>query len=299
MISDISRHQNQPTMLIFSGGEPLLREDIFDLANHAKKSSLPIAIASNGTIIDLAAAKKIAQTGFGRCAVSLDAPRAEIHDRCRNQPGSFESAVSGIRRVIDEKISVQINTTVSRSNLALLPEMKDFVESLGVAAWHVFVLVPVGCGAKLSETEMLTPEEEEKTLQWLFEISQTSSLQIKPTCAPQYYRILAQNNAAQNETLYHRFTKGCLAGINVCFVSSSGEVFPCGYFPKSAGNIRTQSLRTIWNESPLFHSLRDESLLKGRCGGCEFSSICGGCRARAYGVTGDYLVEDPGCRFVS
>ena len=290
-----------PTMLIFSGGEPLLRGDIFELAGYARERGVVTALASNGTMIDRTIASRIAEAGLGRVAISLDGPDGESHDRIRNQIGSFERSLRGMGFVQDAGVEVQINTTVSRSNLSMLPGMLELAKTLKAAAWHVFVFVPVGCGAQLSGDEVLRPEEAEELLGWLYEVSQQGDIQIKPTCAPQYYRLSAQRksqaSASDSGSLRHGYTRGCLAGINVCFVSATGRVFPCGYLPVEAGDLRQQRLRDIWERSDVFLQLRDFGLLKGRCGGCEYVGLCGGCRARAFGVYGDMLAEEPGCLY--
>jgi radical SAM protein with 4Fe4S-binding SPASM domain len=296
-ITKLSYHHINPAVLIFSGGEPLMREDLFELADYAKKNNLATALATNGTLIDSSMAVKIAQASFGRVAVSLDGPNREIHDRIRGLAGCFDRAVAGIREARSANIPVQINTTISQRNFKELPAMLELAVKLQAVAWHVFIFVPVGCGSELPADEMLTGEQAEKGLHWLFEVSQRSEIQIKPTCAPQYYRILAREGALQPGTMWHRYTRGCLAGINVCFVSSTGKVFPCGYLPAEAGDLRKESLADIWRDSKIFHDLRDDSRLKGRCGSCSDARHCGGCRARAFSVAGDMLAEDPGCSF--
>jgi radical SAM protein with 4Fe4S-binding SPASM domain len=298
-LAEISATQSCPLILIFSGGEPLLREDLFELAKYARQRQLATALASNGTLIDPLTAKKIVQADFGRVAVSLDGPSWEIHDRIRQLPGCFDRAVTGIQNTLQAGTPVQINTTVSRSNLDHMPAMLDLARELKAVAWHVFVFVPVGCGSELPADEMLTPGQAEKVLHWLYEVSRQNEIQIKPTCAPQYYRILARNNGLQSGSLWHRYTRGCLAGVNVCFVSATGKVFPCGYLPAEAGDLRKERMTDIWQESQLFRQLRDYDLLKGKCGGCGYVRDCGGCRARAFGVHQDFLAEDPGCSWQS
>lgn len=305
-LSQISKHQPSPAVLIFSGGEPLLRDDFFDLAHYAHEQNVPAALASNGTLIDPSIARRIVHAGISRVAISLDGPEAQAHDRMRNQPGSFERSLEGIRFIQEAGATVQINTTVSRSNLKMLPKMLDLARTLNVVAWHVFVFVPVGCGTQLPTEELLGPAEAEDLLHWLYEVSQQNNLQIKPTCAPQYYRLLAQKKSptipastSEPGSLWHRYTRGCLAGTNVCFISATGKVFPCGYLPVEAGDLRKQRLREIWDRSPVFAQLRNDQLLKGSCGQCSYKKICGGCRARAFGVCGDMLASEPGCLFTS
>ncbi len=294
-LAQLSQNQKESAVLIFSGGEPLLRNDLFELANYARQNNIHIALASNGTLIDSSAAKQITATGFGRVAVSLDGPTAEIHDRFRQLSGCFDAALAGIQNCRDRGTGVQINTTISRSNAGYLEKMLMLVMELGAAAWHVFIFVPVGCGSELPAQEMLSGREAEEALQWLYHASGQNTIQIKPTCAPQYYRILARHQAIGSGSVWHRHTRGCLAGINVCFVGATGKVFPCGYLPVEAGDIRTGPFGRIWKDSDVFRQLRNYSLLKGKCGNCKFVGVCGGCRARAFSVSGDFLAEDPGC----
>ena len=245
-----------------------------------------------------------------RVSVSLDGADPATHDVFRALPGSFDRAVHGIRMLQAAGVPYQINTTVARHNVDQLPRMMDLALKLGAVAFHPFLLVPVGCGVEISGTQMLAPQEYENVLNWLWEEEQKGLLEIKATCAPHYYRIGRQrgrgaprgtppaagrSQAGGHPHALHAHTKGCLAGTGVCFVSHKGEVFPCGYLPVEAGNIRQQPLQEIWQHSPVFARLRDNSLLEGKCGLCEFQKVCGGCRARAYGVTGDYLAEEPFC----
>ncbi len=294
-LADFSQHQHQPIILIFSGGEPLLRDDIFELAKYASEHKLITALASNGTLIDDNAAEKIAKAGFARVAISLDSPIADIHDKARNQKGSFDAAVKGIKLLKQKQIAVQINSTISRNTVDYSDKMLTLAESLGVCAWHIFLFVPVGCGAELPDEQILSPTEAENFLHKIYGYSQRTNIQIKPTCVPQYYRILAQHHQLKAGNTWYRYTRGCLAGINVCFISAIGKVFPCGYFPMEAGDIRKSSIIEIWQNSSLFAKLRDLSNIKGKCGRCEYLNICGGCRARAYAKTGDFLEQDPSC----
>jgi AdoMet-dependent heme synthase len=294
-LGEISQAQKDPVVLVFSGGEPLLRDDLFDLARHARQKNLYIALASNGTLIDLSTAGQIAEIGFGRVAVSLDGPTAHIHDLLRGRPGAFDAALRGIKNCRETGTGVQINTTISRSNVRHLADMLKLALDVKAVAWHVFVFVPVGCGSELPAEELLSGREAQEALEWLYRASLQNPIQIKPTCAPQYYPILARQGAMDPGSVWHRYTRGCLAGINVCFVAAAGKIFPCGYLPVEAGNIRTRTLRQIWNDSDLFQQLRDYTQLKGKCGTCKNVGSCGGCRARAFSVSGDFLAEDPGC----
>ncbi len=291
----IAKTQNQPVVLIFSGGEPLLRDDIFELANYAHQVNLPTALATNGTLINRQIAQKLKSANFHRIAISIDGYNPETHDKIINKPGSFELAINGIKLLQKNNINVQINSTISKINASYTDKILLLVQSLNVQAWHIFMFVPVGCGAKLDDSQKLSGTEIENILHKIYQYSQQSSLQIKPTCLPQYYRILKQHGALSSQNLLHRYTRGCLAGINICFISAKGDVFPCGYLPISAGNILETPLEEIWNNSQLFAKLRTFSNIKGKCGKCKYLDICGGCRAQAYAKNSDFLDEDPYC----
>jgi heme b synthase len=297
-------------IFVLSGGEPLMRPDIFDIARYAVGRGLRVALATNGTLIDDGTAGRIVDAGIRRVAVSLDGADAATHDAFRALPGSFDQAVRGIQRLRLRGMSVQINTTVARHNIDELPDVLELARSLGADALHIFLLVPVGCGVEIADEQMIAPQDYERVLQWLYERDREGLLELKATCAPHYFRILRQRRAAEDREMppsgarpnatghadgLRAMTKGCLAGTGVCFISHKGEVFPCGYLPLRAGSVREQSLQEIWERSEVFQTLRDPDRLEGKCGLCEFKRICAGCRARAYGMTGNYLGEEPFC----
>jgi len=287
-------------ILVLSGGEPLYRPDIFDIAAEATRLGLRVALATNGTLVDEAVAAKVKTAGIARAAISLDGPGPVLHDSFRGHAGAFDQAVAGLKRLQAAGVETQINTTVTRHNVDSLPEVLELAIELGVKALHIFLLVPVGCGVEISDEQMLTPERYETVLEWLFDESQCAPIELKATCAPHYFRVMRQRARALGAKLPHgkgmsATTKGCLAGQHVCFISHTGEVYPCGYLPVSSGNIRTTPLETIWDTSPVFARLRDPAQLEGKCGFCGFKNVCMGCRARAYAATGDYLAEEPFC----
>jgi len=299
-------------ILVLSGGEPLIRPDIFEVAEYAVAKGLRVALATNGTLIDKHMAQRIVDAGIRRIAISLDGATAETHDAFRALPGCFAQALEGIEHLRRQGMSVQINTTVARHNIDELPQILDLARSLGADALHIFLLVPVGCGVEIADEQMISPRQYEEVLNWLHDRDQEGLLELKATCAPHYFRIVRQRMAADERQAppgqkrprigeaaaaseLHAMTKGCLAGTGVCFISHKGEVFPCGYLPLPAGSVREQTLQEIWESSKVFSTLRDPELLQGKCGRCEFKRICGGCRARAYGMTGNYLDEEPFC----
>ena len=329
-------------ILVLSGGEPLYRHDIFQLAEYATSRGLRVALATNGTLVTKNVAQKIKQAGIKRVSISLDGSDAETHDSFRGIPGAFDAAVYGMRNLQALGVSVQINTTIARHNAHQLPAVLDLARSLGADALHTFLLVPVGCGVDIAKEQMVEPEEYERMLNWFYDQSLEGGIELKATCAPHYFRVARQRKAAdrlagRNQVTapsaheigptdmtmpgstginlkpaggppvghtghpgghpgdMNAMTKGCLAGTGVCFVSHEGEVFPCGYLPAIAGDLRKQSFAEIWNDSNVFAQLRNDDNLKGKCGCCEFRHVCMGCRARAYAATGDFLAEEPFC----
>jgi radical SAM protein with 4Fe4S-binding SPASM domain len=314
-------------ILVFSGGEPLMRPDIFTLAAEARRVGLPTALATNGTIMNEEMADRIVDVGFQRVSISFDGPDAQTHDIFRGD-GAFDSSISGFRALRERGMSMQMNTTVAKHNYEKLDKMYDLAVGMGADALHIFMLVPVGCGMTLSENIMLKQDEYEAALNWIYDKSLEGKIHLKATCAPHYFRVMRQRAKADGRAMPahahpHRsmggqghggggghpgghpggqanmtaMTKGCLAGQAVCFVSHTGEVFPCGYLPVSSGNVKTLGLPRIWRDSQIFSDLRDDTKLDGKCGCCEFKKVCMGCRARAFAMTGDYLAEEPNCGF--
>jgi radical SAM protein with 4Fe4S-binding SPASM domain len=292
-------------VFIFSGGEPLVRQDLFELAAHAKSKSLPIALATNGTLVDAAMARRIKEAGIYYASVSLDGSVAHTHDAFRGV-GAFEKTLSGMRYMQEAGIKVQVNFTVTRMNLPQVPAVYELTRKNQAIALYLFLLVPVGCGVQIADDQMLSSAEVEEWLAWVVRRDHEGPLPLKAICAPQYYRVEHERTASGVQSPTSDFgprtsvpteRKGCLAGLHMCFVTHKGDVYPCGYLPLSAGNIRNQSLRDIWEESSLFQKLRDPSLLTGRCGACDFTEVCGGCRARGYHAYGHVLAEEPYCLY--
>jgi len=287
-------------ILVLSGGEPLFRNDLFEIAREATGLGLRVALATNGTLVSDEVAAKVHASGVARASVSLDGATAAVHDAFRARSGAFDLAVAGLERLQAAGVETQINTTVVRHNVDTLPDVLELALELGVRALHLFLLVPVGCGVEIAEDQMISPARYEQVLEWLFAESARAPIELKATCAPHYFRIIRQHARESGVKLprgegMSAMTKGCLAGQHVCFISHSGEVYPCGYLPVSSGNIRTTPLEQIWRTSDVFATLRDPARLGGKCGVCGFRAVCGGCRARAYALTGDYLAAEPFC----
>ncbi len=290
-------------VVILTGGEPLLREDVLELARRGNQLGLRMVMAPNGTLLTLRRAKELKSAGIQRVSISLDGSSPATHDAFRQVEGAFQGALEGIRAAKQAGLPFQINTTVTEKNLGELPSILELAVSLGAVAHHIFLLVPTGRGKEMAQAA-LSAQKYEETLGWFCEQQEKIPLQLKATCAPQYQRIVRQHG--KTPKAFHGpghpqhldfVTRGCLAGWGFCFISHVGEVQPCGYLEVSCGSVRKQSLSQIWSSSQVFGRLRDLSGYKGRCGKCEYRRICGGCRARAYEATGDYLSEEPLCAY--
>ncbi len=297
-------------ILIFTGGDPMMRRDLFDLIAHATSKNLRCSLTPTATALPTVERLEFArQAGIRRIALSLDAPSAEVHDSFRQVPGSWERTMRILRNAQQVGISAQVNTTVSRHNLHLLPEMVPFIQEVGAVQWSVFFLVPTGRAQALW---MISPEEHEQVFNWLYDLSQQAPFDIKATAAPMYRRVAIQRRKAeQGRDLpvtfqgagfqyadgLHRPTKGVNDGNGFLFISHTGEIMPSGFLPVSAGNVRQVDVVQTYRNHSLFRDLRDPARLKGKCGWCEFREVCGGQRGRAYGVTGDYLETDPACAY--
>ena len=284
----------QPIMVL-TGGEPLYRKDIFEIIKHTVERGLKAALATNGTLITSEMAAKIKEAGVTRVAISLDGAKEATHDGFRMQAGCFEQALNGVKLLREQGVGVQINTTVTKHNLTEIPAIYNLALKLGAQAFHIFLLVPVGCGLTIAREKEITPEQYEEILHWFYDREQEGKIELKATCAPHYYRIRLQRAAAEEKKVHP--ARGCLAGSAVCFVSHQGDVQPCGDLPLAAGNVRKEKFKDIWERSALFSDLRNTDLLKGKCGECEYKVICEGCRARAYASVGDYLEAEPFCTY--
>ncbi len=318
-------------VLVLSGGEPLFRPDLYDIAAYGVDTGFRLALATNGTLVTGRVAAKIADAGFSRVAVSLDSADPATHDRFRGMAGAHADAVRGILNLREEGVSVQINSTIAKHNVGEVEQLLGMALELGADALHLFMLVPVGCGLEIAPTEMVSAEEYERVLRWFDEQSKSCPIDLKATCAPHYYRLRAQRleeerrrgdfsgtfiapgtkakaapalvaapaagGSREHGQHLSAMTRGCLAGTSVCFVSNEGAVYPCGYLPVAAGNVRFERFADIWNNAPVFRQLRDPDALEGKCRECRYEAICGGCRARAYAATGSFLAEEPFCTY--
>lgn len=351
-------------IFIITGGEPMMREDVYDIASYATSKGFRPVMSPNGTLITPESIIKMKKAGISRISVSLDGSTPGRNNAFRMVEGAFEQATRGLAYAREAGMPFQINTTVTQRNVDDLPDMLKTVIDLGAVTWDVFMLVPTGRGKIEDE---VSPEQYEEVLNWIWEVSQTSPIHIKVTCGPHYMRVARQRLSAErkqarqvaaaggtrpgapapaeNESVTHAggppplghsvdgdgrsaghlaraagghprlksggfshpggghgspfgTSRGCMAGNGFVFISHTGDVFPCGYFPVKAGNVREQNFREIYQNSELFVTIRDPDKLGGKCGVCEFKAVCFGCRARALSAFGDYMAEEPYCIYV-
>jgi AdoMet-dependent heme synthase len=290
----------RPTMIL-TGGEPMLRPDLYDLAAHAHRLGLPVVMAPCGLLIDDAAAGKMIEAGIAAISISLDGATAASHDAFRGVPGAFDGALRGLEAARRAGLKFQINTTVARHNLAELPAILDLSVRLGAAVFNPFLLVPTGRGKAMADQE-ISPQEYERTLHWLADQTRRKEIRIRVTCAPHYARILAQRHrrsepAALPPHAHAGGAGGCLGGKEFAFISHVGKVQICGFLELECGDLKREhfDFRKIWETSELLLRMRDVDAYHGKCGLCEYRRLCGGCRARAYAMTGDALGEEPFC----
>ncbi len=287
-------------IVILTGGEPLLREDVFELAQHGTLLGLRMVMATNGTLVTPEIAERMKSSGIKRVSVSIDGANAEEHDQFRNVSGAFDASLKSIEWLKKAGIEFQINTTVTRHNVHQVADILDLAVHLGAVAHHIFLLVPTGRARDMVNQE-IDALEYEKLLHWFYDMRNQVPLHLKATCAPHYYRILRQEAHARGEKVsfdtygLDAVTRGCLGGTSFCFISHDGIVQPCGYLELNCGDLKASSFGEVWRDSRIFKRLRDFSGYDGKCGRCEYVKFCGGCRARAYEATGDYMAEEPLC----
>ena len=283
-IDSLAHHR---PLLIMTGGEPLMRADLFELVAHARERGLRCVLSTNGTLLTPELAARIRESGIRRVSISVDGAAPATHDHVRGG-GNFKRSLRGAQYILDAGLELQINTTLTQENIHERCAMLELALGLGAKAFHVFMLVPTGRAKKESE---VSPSQYERTLHWLYEaIKQHPEIEIRPTCAPHYFRVVHEMEGSIPQG-----RAGCLGGVSFCFVSRAGDVYPCGYLPLKAGSIRKSNIGDIWEGSPVFSSLREPDALHGKCGQCEYRVVCGGCRARAYALTEDVLAPEPFC----
>jgi radical SAM protein len=319
-------------IFVFTGGDPLKREDIYELVEYAATKNVKVAVTPSATpLLTREAIFKMKAAGVVRLGISLDGSCPEVHDTFRGLPGAYARTIQAIEWAAEAGMPIQVHTTISRHNAHELDKLVDLFEKLNIVMWNVFFLVPVGRG---QVADLLSGEEFEEVFGKLYELSRRASFQIKTTEAMHYRRYLIQHNLEEKkmgghpgghpgshpghsamhaaEAVAHAYEPGAPTadplqrnvgwatrrvndGKGFVFISHVGNVYPSGFLPIYAGNIRQQPLREIYREAPIFKALRDTSQLQGKCGVCEFKEICGGSRARTYALTGDPLAAEPCC----
>jgi AdoMet-dependent heme synthase len=295
-------------VFVLTGGDPLKRPDIYHLVEYGTQAGVRTSMTPSATpLLTRGAIVALQRCGLARLAVSLDGSTPGVHDSFRGVPGSYAITLDAVRWAGKLGLPVQINTTVTRRNLADFDSMAKLLESLDIVLWSVFFLVPTGRG---KTADLLTAEEFEQVFEKLADLSARARFDVKTTEAQHYRRFLAQKRARERRQNLQpaspagprlsddgigRAPRGINDGKGFAFISHQGEIYPSGFLPLSAGNIRQQPLADVYRNSPLFRALRDTSNLRGKCGVCEFREICGGSRARAYALTGDAFESDPCC----
>jgi AdoMet-dependent heme synthase len=284
-------------VFIISGGDPLQRSDIFEIASYASSSGLRVVMSPSGSNLTVKTFEKMKGAGVKMISLSLDGSNPQVHDNFRQVPGAFKLAVKNMTLARQMLFPFRVNTTVTQHNLGDLFNIQKVAMEMGASEWDIFMLVPTGRGKVTME---ITSEHYEQALQSIYEASLASQIPIKMTCAPQYMRVIAQRQKAisnLNHAKPHSGGRGCMAGNGFCFISHIGDVYGCGFLPVSAGNLRQRNFKAIYQKSHFFMELRNHELLKGKCGICDFKIQCGGCRARALAVNNDYLEEEPYCTY--
>jgi radical SAM protein with 4Fe4S-binding SPASM domain len=291
-------------LLILSGGEPLLRPDIFEIIKYGASKGLKMGLGSNGSLIDDSVAKNLKDSGIATVSISLDSHIPAQHDEFRGVVGAWEKAVNACKALRKNNVLVQVNTTLTHQNYNQIDDIMSLAEGIGVENFHLFFLVPTGRGTKLTD---ISPQKYEDMITNTFAKVAKHRLNVRPSCAPQFMRIAKGMGLDMRQWI-----RGCIAGLYYCRIYPNGDVTPCPYLPIKLGNVREKSFKEIWFNSPIFKALRDPNSLKGKCGACEYRTLCGGCRARAYGLSSDfidycgdlhepvelkkdYLTEDPWC----
>ncbi len=298
-------------ILIFTGGDPMMRKDLHELIAYATQKGLRCSLTPTATALPTTERlEKVRDAGIRRIALSLDAPSADIHDGFRQVQGSWQRTMDILHRAQAIGISVQVNTTVAKHNVNILDEMVPFIQEVGAVQWSLFFLVPTG---RAQASNMISAEEHERTFNWLYDLSKNAPFDIKSTAAPMYRRVAIERKRAEQSDGtpvtfqgagfqyadgLNRPTRGVNDGNGFLFISHVGDIQPSGFLPITAGNVRTDDVIDVYRHSQLFTDLRTPDKIKGRCGICEYRDVCGGQRGRAYGITGDYLETDPACSYI-
>src|SRR5512135_3050303 len=292
-------------VVVLSGGEPLVRKDVFEIAQYGTGKGLRMCLATNGTLVDDEICVKIRASGIRIVSLSLDGSEEGVHDDFRNQKGAFAGTLNAARLFKKHGTEFIVNSSFTRRNQEEIPKVYRLAKELGATAWYMFMIVPTGRGEEIMN-ELISKEDYEEILDWHYQQEKMEEdILMRPTCAPHYYRIVPQKAKAEGVKFERRSLtfstgggKGCIAAQTICLIDCFGNVKPCSYFHRTAGNVKTTPFREIWENSEIFKDLRDFKAYKGKCGECEYINVCGGCRARADAVHGDYMAEEPFCNYI-
>lgn len=290
-------------LLIFDGGEPLCREDFFEISNYATKKGLRVVMGSNGTLIDKDVANRLKNSGVMAVQISIDGAKPKTHDQFRGETGAYEKALQGARACKDVGLFFQFGMTIRKSTLDEIPDMLKLAVNSGANAAEFFDLVQVPRVKRDIPNEILNPEERKKVMLWLAEAQKDCPIIIRVPGCPMYTLILQEKNIQPQHFPAHLlkripyYGRGCAAGMPQGYITilPNGNVIPCMLLQTKLGNIREESIIKIWDESSILKKLRNRDLLRGTCGQCKYKNMCAGCRGRAYEETGDILGTDPGC----
>ena len=290
-------------LLVIDGGEPLYREDLLDIVEYASSKGIQTGIGSNGTLIDKVMAKRMVEAGVQSIAISVDGTDAQTHDSFRGVSGAWEQALEGIKACRDVGLPFQFNMVIRKETLLQLDDMLHMAVYHGANAAEFFDLVAVGRAKRECPEQVLSPDERKRVMEWLAQAQEDCPIVIRAPACPMYPLLLQEKHIkpkhfpAEMLKRVPYYGRGCAAGMPMGYVmvQSNGEVNPCMLLQVKLGNIREQSITSIWENSPVLAELRQRELLKGECGGCSYKVTCSGCRGRAYEETGDIMAADPGC----
>jgi radical SAM protein with 4Fe4S-binding SPASM domain len=288
-------------VIVLTGGEPLLRGDVFDIASYIKSKGMRVGLATNGTLIDENMALKI-KNHFDVASLSIDGSNSLIHDNFRGVKGAFDSTLNAAKLFKQAGLNFIVNSSFTKRNQRDIENTYRLAKKIGASAWYMFMIVPTGRGEDISD-ELISKDDYKEILKWHFYMElEENDIFVRPTCAPEYYAI-CDMEAKKNNIDYKRRNlkfstggaKGCIAGQKIAFIGYDGNVKPCSYFLRSAGNILNDRFLDIWHDSQIFKDMRDFDSYNKKCAACRYINVCGGCRARADAYYGDYLAIDPYC----